>query len=98
MGSMVWNVIKQSKNFYVRTYHLTGSLLVLSGCANLLLIVGVIYTYINAQPIDFYATNSEHHPISLLAMEQPNYSSQALLGNEVENDRKPTINQNALQP
>ena len=98
MGRIVWNTIKQSKNFYVRTYRLTGSLLALSFSTTLLLITGIIYTFINISPIDFYATNSEHHPITLQPMDQPNYSAQALLGDEIETDRKPETNQRALAP
>ena len=89
MGRNVWDVIKQSKDFYVRTYRITGNLLVGSFSIMLLLIAGLLYSYANTAQIVFYTTNSEHYPMLLHAMEHPNYSSEALLGNEIQKDRQP---------
>jgi len=90
MGRNVWDPIKLSKNFYVRTYRTTGNLLVISFSIMLCLIGLIMYNYMIIKPIDFYATNSQHHPILLHSMDHPNYSSQALLENDVHTDRKPT--------
>lgn len=98
MGRNVWNAIKQSKNFYVRIYRATIDLMALSFSINLLLSVGIIYTVLHKPPIDFYATNSERNPMPLQSMEHPNYSPQALLGEEVENDIPPQTNPRALTP
>ncbi len=79
MTKAVWQHIKNSKRFYVRTYRNIGSMLLVSVIINVLLGVFVAFVYFELPEPDFYATYGEIPPIKLFAMNSPNYSSTPLL-------------------
>lgn len=86
MSVKAWNLIKRSKEFYVRTYRKTETAIVISVIISVGLIVGIIYTYSIRPEPDYYATFGETPPVPLIAMDAPNYSSQALLADDSNQD------------
>ena len=90
MSQETWNLIKQSKRFYVSTYRRMGTVLVISVVTNLALGCGIYYTYFNLPEPEFYATSGIAPPVLLTAMDIPNNTSVALLAPDpdVVNDVK----------
>ena len=90
MSRETWNLIKQSKRFYVATYRRLGTMLVLSVVLNLALGCGIYYTYFNLPEAEFYATSGIVPPVLLTSMDIPNNTSVALLAPdpEIENNVK----------
>lgn len=90
MSRETWNLIKQSKRFYVNTYRRTGSALFVSVIINLSLVFAVYYIYFNRPEHAFYATSGVIAPIMLTPMDSPNNTSAALLAPDPidENDIK----------
>lgn len=83
-----WNKIKHGKGFYVSTYRKALTLTMGSLFLNILLILGIIYAYIQTPRTHFYATNGaialmsitdQPEKYELQPLDQPNYSDQALL-------------------
>ena len=79
MSQAQWNLIKQSKHFYVGTYRGALTALLISIALNVLLGLGIYYTYFNRPEPDFYATNGITAPVELNSMDAPNNSSNPLL-------------------
>lgn len=90
MSRETWNLIKDSKQFYVGTYRRMGTALVISILVNLALGCGIFYTYSNLPEPEFYATSGIAPPVLLTAMDIPNNTSVALLAPdpEIENNVK----------
>lgn len=86
MGVKAWNLIKRSKQFYIRTYRSTLSVTVFSIILNVLLGASIFYFYIKQPATDYYATYGETPPVPLVAMDTPNYSSQPLLADDSNQD------------
>ncbi len=86
MSRQAWNLIKQSKQFYVLTYRGVGATLVVSIVINLFLGLGIYYTYMGRGLHDYYATNGVTYPDRLIQMDYPNYSSVALLAPDPSTD------------
>lgn len=79
MSKAQWNLIKQSKHFYVGTYRGALTTLLISITLNLLLGLAIYYTYFSRPEHDFYATNGVTAPVELNPMDSPNNSSNPLL-------------------
>ncbi|KTD24578.1 MULTISPECIES: type IVB secretion system protein IcmM/DotJ [Legionella] len=79
MSQEAWNTIKRSKSFYIRTYRIGGTSLVISLILNLLLVLGIYYLYFHEPERDFYATSGVTPPVLLNPLDEPNYSSTPLL-------------------
>lgn len=79
MSKAIWQKIKNSKRFYVRSYRKLGSILLGSVFINVLLGLSVTYEFLTMPEPDFYATYGEIPPIKLFEMNSPNYSSTPLL-------------------
>lgn len=79
MSRETWNIIKDSKLFYVRTYRRGGTWLVVSLCLNLLMGLTIYYLHLHQPERDYYATSGIIPPIELKAMAEPNYSATPLL-------------------
>lgn len=79
MSRETWNLIKDSKRFYIGTYRKIGTALIISVMVNLVLGCGIYYTYLNLPNPEFYATNGMTPPVLLTAMDIPNNTSVALL-------------------
>lgn len=90
MSRETWNLIKDSKRFYVDSYRKIGTTLVISIFVNLFLGCGIYYAYFNRPEPEFYATSGIAPPVLLTAMDIPNNTSVALLAPdpEVENEVK----------
>lgn len=86
MGVKAWNLIKHSKQFYVKTYRGTETAIVFSIMINLCLAVGLFYSYSIRPEPDYYATFGETPPVPLIAMDTPNYSSHPLLADDSNQD------------
>lgn len=94
MSRETWNIIKQSKQFYVKTYRKVGSALFISVSVNLFLAVVVYYLYFNQPDHAFYATSGITAPVLLTAMDSPNYTSTPLLGADpIDEDENKAIPQ-----
>ncbi|ARG96823.1 type IVB secretion system protein IcmM/DotJ [Legionella micdadei] len=79
MSQEVWGTIKRSKSFYIRTYRLGATSLLISLMLNLLLILGIYYLYFHEPERDYYATSGITPPVPLTPLDEPNYSSTPLL-------------------
>ncbi len=90
MSRETWNLIKQSKRFYVNTFRKTGSVLLISVTMNLALGFAIYYSYFNRPEHDFYATSGITPPVMLTPMDAPNDTSVALLAADPidDNDTK----------
>ncbi|GGI89926.1 type IVB secretion system protein IcmM/DotJ [Legionella impletisoli] len=86
MSRGTWEIVKQSKRFYVMTYRKTGTALLFSAALNVLLGAGIYYTYFHQPERDFYATNGITPPVELTPLDEPNYTSDALLASDPVND------------
>jgi intracellular multiplication protein IcmM len=86
MSRETWNLIKNSKRFYVSGFRATGSVLVLSMIMNLFLGLAVYYTYFNLPDNDCYVTDGVNAPVLLTPMDEPNYTSVPLLANDPQTD------------
>ncbi len=74
-----WGLIKQYKLFYINTYHRLASVLVVIFSLNLILVIAIIHVYFNQPERHYYSTDGIKPPEELLAMEEPNRTSNALL-------------------
>lgn len=86
MSLETWNLIKQSKRFYVSTYHWVLNTLILSICINAVIGFLIYYFYFHQNHPDFYATSGVTAPIQLIPMDAPNNGSVALLPNDPDNE------------
>ncbi len=86
MTVKTWNLIKKSKNFYVRTYRGAETVMIFSILLNLGLSVGLFYAYSIRPEPGYYATFGETPPVPLIAMDDPNYSSVPLLADDTNPD------------
>ncbi|MDP3705626.1 MAG: type IVB secretion system protein IcmM/DotJ [Legionellaceae bacterium] len=86
MSRKVWNLIKHSKRFYVRSYRKMGTVLLVSVIINVCLGLAIFYNYLRLPEHDFYSTYGETPPVELKAMEQPNYGSEPLLSTDTHFD------------
>lgn len=86
MSVKTWNLIKRSREFYIRTYRKIETAIVISVIINVGLIVGITYTYSIQPEPDYYATYGEAAPVPLVPMDAPNYSSQPLLVEDSNQD------------
>lgn len=90
MARVIWDALKHSKHFYVTTYRLTASVLIISSLCNVLLLIIVYYLYFSRPSPDYYATNGVTPPLKLNPMTKPNYKSNSLLEDEqdIPNENK----------
>ncbi|MCP0913194.1 MULTISPECIES: type IVB secretion system protein IcmM/DotJ [Legionella] len=95
MSRETWNLIKNSKGFYINTYRRAGSVLFLSMILNLLLTLAIYYTYFNRSEPDFYASNGITPPVQLTPLDSPNYTSVPLLADD---DQESAANINKTIP
>ena len=86
MSQENWNLIKNTKGFYITTYRRAGRILVISMIINLSLGLAIYYAYESRPEHDFYATSGETAPIMLKALAAPNNTSVALLAADPENE------------
>lgn len=86
MTARTWNVIKHSKNFYVKSYRAVETVILISIILNLGLGLGVYKAYAMRTEPDYYSTFGETPPAPLVAMDAPNYSSVPLLPDDNYSD------------
>lgn len=82
MSRLTWDLIKNAKGFYVRTYRAAGTALIISAALNVLLGAGIYYVYFNQTERDYYATSGITPPVELTALDSANNSSTPLLASE----------------
>ncbi len=83
---------KNLRYFYVYNYRRVLKLLMFSLIGNVLLFVLISYVYFNESRPNYYGTNGATNPVLLKSMTTPNYSSQALLPDDIPADAKPVTN------
>ncbi|MCW8451275.1 type IVB secretion system protein IcmM/DotJ [Legionella quinlivanii] len=86
MSRVAWNLIKESKSFYVTTYRRIGTWILIMLGINVLLFIAIAYSRFHQPQPDFYATNGITPPVVLTPMDTPNYSNEALLPPDPVND------------
>ena len=86
MSRKTWNLIKQSKSFYIHSYRWSGNALFFSVILNMSLGSAIYYNYFSRPEHDFYATNGETPPVMLTAMQAANTRSVALLESDPDNN------------
>ncbi len=86
MSRETWNLLRNAKRFYVRSFRWTGSLVIISVLMNLLLGMAVYYVYFNQPEHDFYVTDGVTPPVSLTPMDEANETSVPLLANDPGTD------------
>lgn len=86
MGVKTWNLIKRSKDFYIRTYRSLETVIVFSVIINVGLVIGIAYTHSIQPEPDYYASYAEGGPVPLAPMDAPNYSAQPLLADDSNQD------------
>jgi len=74
-----WDLIKESKRFYVTTYRRLGTILLVSVIMNLTMAIGLFLLYVNQPEHDFYATSGVVSPVQLTPLAEPNNTSVPLL-------------------
>lgn len=84
MSRGTWELIKRSKNFYIKTYRIAGTVLLFSASLNILWGVGIFLTYFSQPEPDFYATSGVIPPIELTPLDSPNETSTALLASDLD--------------
>ncbi|WP_133128942.1 type IVB secretion system protein IcmM/DotJ [Legionella nagasakiensis] len=82
MSRVAWDLIKNSKHFYVDTYRKAITFLLFSTVLNVFLGMGIYYAYFNLPEPDFYATSGVTPPVMLTSLDEPNYTSVPLLASE----------------
>lgn len=90
MSRRAWDIIKNSKQFYIQTYRKVLLFLVFSLSLNLLFCIAIYYTYFSRSLPAFYATSGITAPVELTPLDQPNDTSVPLLAADpqVDNDNK----------
>ncbi|MGL5741190.1 MAG: type IVB secretion system protein IcmM/DotJ [Legionella sp.] len=79
MNRDTWDLIKNSKNFYVNVYRRGLVALIISLLLSCIIGVLMFYVYLTEPERDFYATSGIAPPIKLRPLATPNFSSNALL-------------------
>jgi len=81
-----WAKIRQSTRFYIDTYHRGVAALLISIILNVFLSIAIYYVYFGQPERDYYATDGVTPPFPLVAMDEPNNSSTALLANDQDSN------------
>lgn len=81
-----WDIIKQSKGFYLRTYRKLINAVFFSVLLNCMLGLVVYYLHANQPEPDCYATYGGTPPIQLVSMDAPNDTAYALLPSDPPDD------------
>lgn len=91
MGRETWNLIKQSKQFYVVTYRRALVFLMGSMILNLTLGFAIYYCYMTKSEPDYYATSGIVPPVELVSMDSPNNTAVPLLASDQENTNETKV-------
>lgn len=94
MGREKWNLIRQSKGFYIRNFRWAESALFFSFAISVLLLLAISHVYFSHHQPDYYATDGITPPKKLKALNEPNYTDVPLLSNDIAVD---TINRSIPQ-
>ncbi len=86
MSRGTWAKIRQSNRFYIDTYHRGATALLASIILNVFLGIAIYYVYFGYPEPDYYATDGVTPPVPLIAMDEPNESTNALLANDQDNN------------
>lgn len=94
MSRESWNTIKQSKTFFIRTYRMIGTLIIVSLALNFLMGTVIYYLYFHQPVRDFYATSGITPPVKLKPLDEPNNSTTPLLDPDpIDNEPEKVIPQ-----
>ncbi|PWY56959.1 phosphoesterase [Legionella qingyii] len=79
MSRETWELIKNSKNFYVISYRRGLITLIISLIVNCIFGVLIAYIHLTEPERDYYATSGISPPIQLQPLLAPNFTANALL-------------------
>lgn len=82
MTRATWRTIIASRDFYVKTYKRALFGLIVSIVLNLVLVLLIVFVYLNRNAPSYYASNGMTAPMLLSPLKAPNDSSAPLLGSE----------------
>lgn len=86
MSREKWNLIRQSKGFYIRNFRWLESALFFSFGLSVLLTLAITHIYFSQHAPDYYATDGITPPKKLKALNTPNYTDAPLLSNDIAAD------------
>lgn len=86
MSREAWNLIKNSKHFYIATYRRAITALFISMSINVGLGVLFYFVYFSQPETDYYSTSGVTPPVKLTPLDGPNYTSTPLLANDPDDE------------
>ncbi len=92
MTSTTYEQRKLGRYFYVLNYRKLGRVLIYSMLVNIILFFLISFVYFHERSPNYYSTNGASNPVQLTAISAPNYSSQALLPDDIPADAEPVTN------
>ena len=92
MTSISFEQRKLGRYFYVINSRKMGMVLIYSMLLNIILFFLISFVYFHEASPNFYSTNGASNPVQLTAISAPNYSSQALLPDDIPADAEPVTN------
>lgn len=91
MGKLKYERIKQKRYFYVNFYRNILNTLIFSGICNLIFLGIATYLFMTRGMHTYFATSGYTNPEQLIPITGPNYSSQALLPDDIPVDAGPDM-------
>ena len=92
MTSVTFEQRKLARYFYVLNYRKIGMVLIYSMLLNIILFFLISFVYFHEGIPNYYSTNGASNPVQLTAISTPNFSSRALLPDDIPADSKPVTN------
>lgn len=91
MSKIKYTRLKNKRYFYVFSYRNLLNTLIFLGICNLIFLGISSYLYFTRGMHSYYATSGYTNPEQLTPINGPNYSSQALLPDDIPNDESPDM-------
>lgn len=91
MSKIKYTRLKNRRYFYVFTYRNLLNTLIFLGICNLIFLGVGIYLFFTRGMHSYYATSGYTNPEQLTPVNEPNFSSQALLPDDIPSDENPDI-------
>lgn len=90
MGRTTWRQIEQSKRFYVKTFRLSGTLLLFSIGLNMGLLLLINLVYFHQPEPDYYATSGVMPPVQLTGLSEE-MAKKSLLADDIPPNNAPKV-------
>jgi len=92
MTSTKFEQRKLGRYFHVLNYRKIGKVLIYSMLLNIILFFLISFVYFHEVSPNYYSTNGASNPVQLTGISAPNYSSRALLPDDIPADAEPVTN------